>query len=148
MNHATRLKKSPQTFRRLTGIGSDEFTSLLSKLAPLYEVWNAERLSKKPRQRKVGAGGKFHLDLEDRLLMLLIYYRCYITHAFLGFLFQIHDSNVSRNINPLMPLLADTVKLISKALLQSTKLKNTENWLKGSCGETKLFNFLIKTFST
>jgi hypothetical protein len=70
---------------------------LLAKLAPLYEAWNAERVSKKTWQRKVGAGGKFHLDLEDRLVMLLIYYRCYITHAFLGFLFQIDDSNVSRN---------------------------------------------------
>ena len=116
MNHATRLKKSPQTFRRLTGIGPDEFTNLLSKLAPLYEAWNAERLSKKTRQRKVVAGGKFHLDMEDRLLMLLIYYRCYITHAFLGFLFQIDDSNVGRNINPLMPLLAGIFRIPEKRI--------------------------------
>ena len=34
--------------------------------------------------------------------MLLIYYRCYITHAFLGLLFQIDDSNVSRNIIPFL----------------------------------------------
>lgn len=110
------LKKSPQIFRRLTGIGPDEFASLLAKLTPIYEEWNDERLSKKTRHRKVGAGGKFHLDLEGRLLMLLIYYRCYITHAFLGFLFQIDDSNVGRNINPLMPLLARIFKIPEKRI--------------------------------
>jgi len=46
------------------------------------------------------------LVLADRLLMLLIYYRTYTTHAFLGFLFGIDDSAVCRNINPLQPLLA------------------------------------------
>ncbi len=110
------LKKSPQIFRRLTGIGPDEFASLLAKLTPIYEECNDERLSKKTRHRKVGAGGKFHLDLEGRLLMLLIYYRCYITHAFLGFLFQIDDSNVGRNINPLMPLLARIFKIPEKRI--------------------------------
>ena len=33
--------------------------------------------------------------------MLLIYYRTYTTHAFLGFLFGVDDSAVGRNINPL-----------------------------------------------
>lgn len=116
MNHTTRLKKSPQIFRRLTGIGPDEFNDLLAKLTPRYEAWNAERLSKKTRQRKVGGGGKFHLDLEERLLMLLIYYRCYITHAFLGLLFKIDDSNVGRNINPLMPLLAGIFRIPEKRI--------------------------------
>ena len=110
------LKKSPQIFRRLTGIGPGEFTNLLAQLTPIYEEWNDQRLSKKTRQRKVGAGGKFHLDLEDRLLMLLIYYRCYITHALLGFLFQIDNSNVGRNINPLMPLLASIFKIPEKRI--------------------------------
>lgn len=116
MNHGARLKKSPQTFRRLTGIGPDEFTNLLEKLTPLYEAWNTERLTKKSRLRKVGAGGKFNLELEERLLMLLIYYRCYITHAFLGFLFQIDDSNVGRNINPLSPLLARIFRIPEKRI--------------------------------
>jgi hypothetical protein len=43
--------------------------------------------------------------------MLLIYYRTYITHAFLGFLFGIDDSAVGRNINPLAPLLAGIFRI-------------------------------------
>lgn len=43
--------------------------------------------------------------------MLLIYYRTYTTHAFLGFLFGVDDSAVSRNINPLQPLLAGLFRI-------------------------------------
>ena len=43
--------------------------------------------------------------------MLLIYYRTYVTHAFLGFLFGVDDSAVGRNINPLQPLLAGIFRI-------------------------------------
>lgn len=43
--------------------------------------------------------------------MLLMYYRLYITHEFLGFLFELDDSNVGRNINPLEPLLAQIFRV-------------------------------------
>ena len=40
-----------------------------------------------------------------------MYYRLYITHEFLGFLFELDDSNVGRNINPLEPLLAQVFRV-------------------------------------
>lgn len=43
--------------------------------------------------------------------MLLIDYRTYTTHAFLGFLFGVDDSAVGRNINPLQPLLAGIFRI-------------------------------------
>ena len=43
--------------------------------------------------------------------MLLMYYRLYVTHEFLGFLFELDDSNVGRNINPLEPLLAQVFRV-------------------------------------
>src|SRR5918999_34032 len=46
-----------------------------------------------------------------RLLTLLIYYRTYATHALLGFLFDLDDSAVGRNINPLGPLLAGIFRI-------------------------------------
>ena len=42
--------------------------------------------------------------------MLLMYYRLYITHEFLGFLFGLDDPNVGRNIDPLGPLLAQVFR--------------------------------------
>lgn len=111
MKYTTRLRKAPNTFRRLTGISPDKFDEIFIQLKPLYEDWNAKRLNRSNRKRKVGAGHVFSLSLEDRLLMLLIYYRTYVPHVFLGFLFRIDDSNVGRNINPLQPLLAKIFKI-------------------------------------
>jgi hypothetical protein len=111
MSHTDRLRKAPKAFRQLTGITPFAFDELLEKLTPLYEQAEARRKGRPGRKRKPGGGRKHTLELADRLLMLLIYYRTYITHAFLGFLFGLDDSAVGRNINPLAPLLAGIFRI-------------------------------------
>jgi hypothetical protein len=111
MSHTNRLRRMPDTFRQLTGITPDAFDQLLAELEPRYQQADAKRKKRPGRKRKPGAGRKFTLPLTDRLLMLLIYYRTYTTHAFLGFLFGIDDSAVGRNINPLQPLLAGIFRI-------------------------------------
>lgn len=106
MSHTERLRRSPNAFRQLTGITPAVFDKLLADLMPRHEQADTRRKTRPTRQRKIGGGRKHALDLSDRLLMLLIYYRTYTTHAFLGFLFGVDDSAVCRNINPLQPLLA------------------------------------------
>ncbi len=124
MSHVKRLKRSAKSFRRLTGIGLKEFDQVVDELMLGYQEDNTKRLQKKHRQRAPGAGGQFRLRLEDRLLMLLIYYRCYVTHAFLGFLFGIDDSNVGRNINPLGKLLAGLFRIPEKRIrLESEEIE-------------------------
>jgi hypothetical protein len=111
MSHTERLRGSPRAFRQLTGITPLVFDKLLADLTPRYEQADASRKDRPGRQRKPGAGRKHALVLADRLLMLLIYYRTYTTHAFLGFLFGVDDSAVGRNINPLQPLLAGIFRI-------------------------------------
>jgi hypothetical protein len=111
MSHTERLGRSPKAFRQLTGITPAVFDKLLADLTPRYEQAEVKRKDRPGRQRRPGAGRKHALDLSDRLLMLLIYYRTYTTHAFLGFLFGIDDSAVGRNINPLQPLLAGIFRI-------------------------------------
>src|SRR4051812_2764078 len=111
MSHTDRLKRCRTAFRRLTGITPLGFDRLLEQLTPRYQQADDRRQSRPGRQRKPGAGRKHALPLADRLLMLLIYYRTYVTHAFLGFLFGIDDSAVGRNINPLQPLLAGIFRI-------------------------------------
>jgi hypothetical protein len=106
MSHTSRLKRMPDPFRQLTGITPEVFDQLLAELEPRYQQADAKRKKRPGRKRKPGAGRKFTLPLTDRLLALLMYYRTYTTHAFLGFLFGVDDSSVCRNINPLQPLLA------------------------------------------
>jgi hypothetical protein len=111
MSHSERLKRTPDTFRQLTGISPAAFDQLLAQLEPRYREAEARRKARPGRRRKPGAGRKHILSLADRLLMLLIYYRTYVSHAFLGFLFGIDDSAVCRNINPLQPLLAGIFRI-------------------------------------
>jgi hypothetical protein len=111
MSHTDRLRRAPKAFRQLTGITPAAFDRTLAQLAPRYEAADARRKDRPGRRRKPGGGRKHSLCLDDRFLMLLIYYRTYVTHAFLGFLFDLDDSAVGRNINPLQPLLAGIFRI-------------------------------------
>jgi len=111
MNRTERLLDRSATFRRLTGLSPQEFRRLLTELEPAWQRDQARRSARRPRRRRPGAGRRFALPLADRLLLLLIYYRAYVSHAFLAFLFGIDASTVSRNIRRLEPLLAGIFRI-------------------------------------
>lgn len=110
------LKKRPQTFRSLTGLSVEKYNQLYKTLLPLYKKAETKRLSKTKRQRSQGGGRKKELLLEDQLLMLLMYYRLYISQEFLGLIFNLHNCNVSRQINYLHPLLSKIFKIPTKKI--------------------------------
>jgi hypothetical protein len=68
------------------------------KISKRYEKHEIKRLSCKPKDRKrirkFGAGRPFKLDVRDRFLVLLVYYRLYITYTLAGFLFDLDQSTV------------------------------------------------------
>ena len=111
MSQAPRLLRSPSTFRRLTGLTPVAFERLLAEVTTADSAARTRRGHRAGRQRKVGAGRKAALTLADQLLMLLIYYRTYVPHTFLGFLFGLDDSNVSRSNRRLEPLLAGIFRI-------------------------------------
>jgi hypothetical protein len=93
-----RLSKKPLLFKSFTGLSVQEFDDIYNKeIAKRYLDYELQRLSKrKDRKRTTGAGRPFKLDLKDRFLMLLIYYRLYITYTLAGFLFNLDQSNICR----------------------------------------------------
>jgi hypothetical protein len=95
-----RLSKKPLLFKSFTGLTVREFDDICDKeITKRYDKYELKRLSKrKNRKRDMGAGRPFKLDLENRFLMLLVYYRLYITYTLAGFLFDLDQSNVCRNI--------------------------------------------------
>src|SRR5438477_12304360 len=101
-----KLKQNRSLFRRFTGLEVAQFEDLVKKLEPIYAENETRRLKKLVRQRKIGGGSQFSRSLDERLLMLLMYYKMYITHEFLGLLFDLDNSNISRSIRHLSPLLA------------------------------------------
>jgi len=93
MLNLEKAKKSPNFFRRLTGISLQEFDELMAVLKKAYPDYERRRLSRREREREIGAGGKFKLSLQERVFMTLFFLRHYLTFALLGFLFELHESN-------------------------------------------------------
>lgn len=111
------LKKIPEAIVRLTGLEPEPFEDLWAKVEPLDTVQRQKRLRpSKRRQRKAGGGRKVSLALEDRLLLLLTYNHLYVGHAFLGNLFDIDNSNVSRYIRRLTPLVGSLYDIPKKRI--------------------------------
>lgn len=119
ISHTKRLKSNPLQFRRITGITIEKFDKIHQELKPKYEDYNYKRLNRRDRKRKIGGGNKFKLLLEDRLLMTLIYYRTYVSYAFLSFLFGIDESNIKRNKEPIEKLLAGIFRIPEKKVQMS-----------------------------
>jgi len=106
MLRADQLQKRPAAFQRLAGGTPDEFDTILELLEPRWNEAELERLNTHTRQRAIGAGAKFKLNLTARVLMILIYLRQYCTQEFLGWLlFNLDRSNVCRNIKLMLPVL-------------------------------------------
>jgi Helix-turn-helix of DDE superfamily endonuclease len=94
-----RLSKRPLIFLRLAGVKLPEFVGICQRIKPLWE----EAVEKKKRRH---GRSRCLKTLEDRVLALLMYYRTYITHEFIGYLFGVHNSTVCRLFKCLEPLMA------------------------------------------
>jgi len=94
-----KLRRKPKHFHNFTGLTPQQFDELLLALEPIYEQAEQERLENPDRLRSRGAGRNFNLELPERLLMSLMYFRLYVTQALLGYLFDLDTSNVSREVN-------------------------------------------------
>jgi hypothetical protein len=110
-NPLVTIKKRERLFRSLTGITAEKFDKLVQQVTPLYEVSETKRLFKSKRIRKQGGGRQKDLDLPNQLLMLLMYYRIYVSQEFLGLIFGLHNCNVSRQITYLQPQLAKVFRI-------------------------------------
>jgi hypothetical protein len=86
-----RYFRKPLLFKSFTGLTVQEFDNIYNKkIAKRYKKHELQRLSNrkggKHIKRKAGARRQFKIDTRDRFLMLLIYYRLYITYTLDGFL--------------------------------------------------------------
>ncbi len=91
-----------------------EFDNIYDKeIAKRYHKHEIKRLSKrKDIKRKFGAVVRpFKLDLENRFLMLLVYYRLYITYTLAGFLFDLDQSNICRDIQKIESFISQCVPI-------------------------------------
>lgn len=129
-----RLSKKPLLFRSFTGLTVPEFDYIYEKIESKYEEYErtrrrqcfSEERRKKIRKRDVGAGRPFKLKAKERFLMLLVYYRLYITYTLSGFLFDLDQSNVCRDLSILEPLVMQCVPLPKEIYKRTRRLKTID----------------------
>ena len=87
-----------------------------------YSVYQKE----KDRERSIGAGRPFKLDVKDRFLMLLVYYRLYITYTLAGFLFDLDQSNICRDIQKIERLVRKCIPIPQKIYNITKRLRTLD----------------------
>lgn len=117
-----KLVKKPSLFLSFTGLSVDEFQSLVYQMEEVKSDYERKRLNRPNRQRAIGGGRKFTHQIPEKLLMLLMYYRLYLTQCFLGFMFDVDETTIGRNIEYLSPLFEKFLPLPEKIIPASTKL--------------------------
>lgn len=115
-----KLKRRPKHLHNFTGLTVEQFEMLCVAVAEARAKRDIER---EGRQRAVGGGRKAKLSLERQLLVVLMYYRLYVTQILLGYLFDLDDSNVSRLIGELRPMLQAVLPLPVQETLLFAKPK-------------------------
>lgn len=125
-----RLSRKPLLFKSFTGLTVREFDDMYDKgISKRYCRHEIRRLSKRKnkRERSIGAGRPFKLDVKNRFLMLLVYYRLYTTYALAGFLFDVDQSNVCRDIQKIELLVRKCVPIPQKIHRLTKRLRTLED---------------------
>jgi hypothetical protein len=101
-----KLRRKPRHFQAFTGVTVAEFDQLLAQIVPAYQADRERRRNRNSQQRPVGVGHPFTLAMPERLLMALMYLRLYVGQSLLSYLFDLDQSNVSRELHDrLLPIL-------------------------------------------
>lgn len=127
MNLVTRIFKNDRLAKAMTGLSKREFDDLV----PVFlEAEYTERKLRKPdRQRKMGAGQKGTFKtVEEKLLCVLVYLKCYPTFDFLAVLVGGERTRACRNAHLLMRALERS--LGRRLVLPERKIRSMEEFLE------------------
>ena len=75
----------------------------------------------------MGAGRHFKMDVKNRFLVLLVHCRLYITCTLAGFLFDLDQGNICRDMQKIEPLVRNCLPIPQKMHRLSTRLRTPED---------------------
>ena len=99
------LRENPLLIKALTGLPSEVFWNLMNKAQVKVVEYESERLNHPDRQRAVGGGRDFDQPLVIRIAQVLTYLRLHIPQETVACLFGGTQSDISRDLRRLLPLL-------------------------------------------
>lgn len=102
------LKQRPRYFIAFTGLTVEECDRLVAQIQPDWVSQRIARLTRPNRKRRIGGGRKYALpNVEDQLLLTLVWAKLYPSYLFMEYLFNVDESTVSRMIGSIRVLLQD-----------------------------------------
>jgi hypothetical protein len=119
-----KLSKKASIFKTFTGLEVTEFDALYLKLEAVNPEYEEKRLARSDRKHKTGAGHPYKLNLKNRFLLLLLYYRLYVSSTLIGFLFDLGQTNVLKDIRALEPA-AQAILPLPKKIHDATRRLQT-----------------------
>jgi hypothetical protein len=109
-----------------------QFQTLLPQFEQVYDKLEQKRKRKvvrtgRKRLRRIGGGAPFNNAVADRLLMLLLYYRLYLTQEFMTLLFKAEDKSViCRSIQQMRPVFESVLPVPERARQRILSLADKE----------------------
>jgi len=125
-----KLVKKPKTFRTFTGLTPEQYDAIYAEIEQRYPKQEQKRLKRKTRKRTIGAGRKFKRSVRDRMLMALMYYRLYITNELLGYLFNLDQSTISRDVKYIEPVIKNCIPIPEKMTKRTKRIGTIEELLE------------------
>jgi hypothetical protein len=99
------LRDHPPLVKAFTGLESEQFWELLRQMREQYPPYLHHRRQHSKRQRRVGGGRSHDLSLVVRTMLVMTYMRLHIPQATVAALFGASQSDVSRELRRLLPLI-------------------------------------------
>jgi len=134
-----KLSKKPEMMQRIIGLKFEVFKIFCKNIELVWKDAEFQRLKKEGRKREIGAGHPYRFKtIEEKVAVVLIYYKTYCTQEFLGCILDVDQATISRLFSKLIPL-------IEKAA--DPELNTFLSKLKEECSKEKigtLEKFLIK----
>lgn len=130
-----KLINKPKRLIRLTGLTKDQYEQLAQRIEPTWKYAERQRLSRLSRKRAIGAGRRYKLvTIYDKLLVPLMVYRVYATNELFELIFDLDDSNLSRLMVRMRPLITKAADPslgleLKRAKRQGKKIKTLEEFI-------------------
>ena len=87
------------------GIPAETFWQVVQNSEAAYPAYEQQRLEREDRKRQVGGGRKFDVPFAIRIALVLSYLRLHIPQEVVAKLYGASQSDVSRELRRLLPLL-------------------------------------------
>jgi hypothetical protein len=116
-----KLSRKPKLFLSVTGMNLHQFQTRFPQFEQATEQLERRRKKRvvvtgKKRLPGIGGGAQFANSLPDRLLMLLFYYRLYLTQEFMTLLFKAQDKSlICRSIQLMRPVFESVLPVPEQA---------------------------------